>query len=98
MPFISISMFVLLGFIAFLSSTLNTVLAQKLHPNIKSMISGFINGFSWGAIGILLSFFGYIAQKIGIIQLLSLISIVPLIYSIIVLKIPDKILIKGEEK
>ena len=98
MPFISILMFVLLGFIAFLSSTLNTVLAQKLHPNIKSMISGFINGFSWGAIGILLSFFGYIAQKIGIIQLLSLISIVPLIYSIIVLKIPDKILIKGEEK
>ena len=96
LPLVSVSMFVLLGFIAFLSSTLNTVLAQKLHPNIKSMISGFINGFSWGAVGVLLSFFGYIAQKIGIIWLLSGISIIPLIYSLVVLKIPDKILVKGE--
>ena len=93
---LSISMFVSLGFIAFLSSTLNTVLAQRLHPNIKSMISGFINGFSWGAVGVLLSFFGYIAQKIGIIWLLSGISIIPLIYSLVVLKIPDTILVKGE--
>ncbi len=95
-PVVSVLMFILLGFISFLSSTLNTVLAQKLHPNIKSMISGFVNGFSWGAVGVLLSFFGYIAQQIGIINLLSLISVIPLIYSIVVLKIPDEILIKGE--
>ena len=95
-PVLSISMFVLLGFVSFLSSTLNTVLAQKLHPNIKSMISGFINGFSWGAVGVLLSLFGYIAQKIGIIWLLSIISLIPLIYSIVVSKIPDDILVKGE--
>lgn len=95
-PLLSISMFILLGFASFLSSTLNTVLAQKLHPNIKGMISGFINGFSWGTVGVLLSFFGYIAQKIGIIPLLGIISIIPLLYSIMVLKIPDEILIKGE--
>ena len=97
-PLISIFMFILLGFIAFLSSTLNTVLAQKLHPDIKSMISGFINGFSWGTIGVLLSVFGYIAQKIGIIHLLGIISVIPLLYSFVVLKIPDDILVKGEEK
>ena len=97
LPLISVSMFVLLGFIAFLSSTLNTVLAQKLHPNIKSMVSGFVNGFSWGAVGVLLSFFGYIAQKIGIIWLLSGISLIPLVYTIAILKIPDTILVKGEE-
>lgn len=95
-PLISIIMFILLGFVSFLSSTLNMVLAQKIHPNIKSMVSGFIGGFSWGAVGVLLSFFGYIAQKIGIIWLLSVISIIPLIYSIAVLKLPDEILIKGE--
>ena len=97
LPLVSISMFVLLGFMAFLSSTLNTVLAQKLHPNIKSMISGFVNGFSWGAVGVLLSFFGYIAQKIGIIWMLSGISLIPLIYSLVILKIPDTILVKGED-
>ena len=95
-PLLSISMFILLGFVSFLSNTLNTVLAQRLHPNIKSMISGFIGGFSWGAIGVLLSAFGYIAQKTGIIPLLCGISIIPLLYSIAVLKIPDEILVKGE--
>ncbi len=95
-PLLSVSMFVLLGFVSFLSSTLNMVLAQKLHPNIKSMISGFIGGFSWGAIGVMLSFFGYIAQQIGIIWLLGAISLVPLLYSPIILKIPDEILVKGE--
>ena len=60
------------------------------------MISGFINGFSWGAVGVLLSLFGYIAQKIGIIWLLSIISLIPLIYSTVVSKIPDDILVKGE--
>ena len=95
-PLLSISMFILLGFVSFLSNTLNTVLAQRLHPNIKSMISGFIGGFSWGAVGVLLSAFGYIAQKTGIIPLLCGISIIPLLYSIAVLKIPDEILVKGE--
>ena len=95
-PLLSISMFIILGYVSFLSSTLNMVLAQKLHPEIKSMISGFIGGFSWGAVGVLLSFFGYIAQKIGIIWLLSGISIIPLIYSYTIFKLPDKILVKGE--
>lgn len=95
-PVISILMFILLGFVSFLSSTLNMVLAQKLHPNIKSMISGFIGGFSWGAVGVLLSLFGYIAQKIGIIWLLSLISVVPFLYSVLIFKIPNEILVKGE--
>ena len=95
-PLLSISMFIILGFMSFLSSTLNMVLAQRLHPEIKSMISGFIGGFSWGAVGVLLSFFGYIAQKIGIIWLLSGISIIPLIYSYAVLKIPNEILVKGK--
>ena len=97
-PILSISMFVLLGFVAFLSSTLNTVLAQRLHPNIKSMVSGFVNGFSWGAVGVLLSFFGYIAQKIGIIWLLNAISLIPLVYTLVILNIPDIIFKKGEEK
>ena len=95
-PLLSISMFILLGFVSFLSTTLNTVLAQKLHPDIKSMISGFIGGFSWGAVGVLLSAFGYIAQKVGIIHLLCAISIIPLIYSLAIFKIPDEILVKGE--
>ena len=95
-PLLSVSMFVLLGFVSFLSSTLNMVLAQRLHPKIKSMISGFIGGFSWGAVGVLLSFFGYIAQKIGIIWLLSGISIIPLIYSYTIFKISDTILVKGK--
>lgn len=95
MPILSISMFVLLGFVSFLSSTLNMVLAQKLHPNIKSMISGFIGGFSWGAIGVMLPIFGFMAENIGYIRLLSAISLFPLFYSIAVFKIPDTILVKG---
>lgn len=95
-PLLSILTFIILGYLSFLSSTLNMVLAQKLHPEIKSMISGFIGGFSWGTVGVLLSFFGYIAQKIGIIWLLSGISLIPLIYSYAIFKIPDEILVKGK--
>ncbi len=50
--------FILIGYVSFLAVPVNMALAQRLMPEFKSMISGFIGGFSWGVIGIILPFSG----------------------------------------
>lgn len=81
--------FILLGYISFLSIPINMVMAQKTMPQYKSMISGFIGGFSWGVVGLMLPIISFIAQEFGILNILLVISAIPLICSYFVKFLPD---------
>ena len=65
-------------------------MAQKTMPQYKSMISGFIGGFSWGVVGVMLPLIGFIAEKIGIINTLLIISFIPVLLSYFVKFLPEK--------
>lgn len=90
MPLISIILFVMVGFMAMLSTSVNMTLAQNTMKEHKSMISGYIGGFSWGTIGVLFAPLSFLAEKIGIIHLLILVSIIPFVCSYFIKFLPDK--------
>ena len=87
---ISLLPFLLIGYVSFLSVPLNMVMAQKTMPQYKSMISGFIGGFSWGVIGLLLPLISLLAQKIGILNVLLIISTIPLVFSYYIKFLPEE--------
>ena len=90
LPILSFGLFVLTGFVTMLSVSINMVMAQKTMPEYKSMISGFIGGFSWGIVGVFLPLIGLIAQNTGIINTLLIISFIPVALSYFVKYLPDK--------
>jgi hypothetical protein len=59
-------------------------MAQKVLPEYKSIIGGFINGFSWGVVALLMTVIGYVAQATSIVPVLVAISFIPAISSRIV--------------
>ena len=63
-------------------------LAQKLMPDFKSMISGFIGGFSWGVIGILLPLISLLSEKFGFMNILLIMTFVPFAFSYFIKYIP----------
>lgn len=89
-PALSFVLFILTGFVAMLSVSINMVMAQKTMPQYKSMISGFIGGFSWGIVGVFLPLIGYVAQNIGIIKTLLIISFIPFVLAYFVKFLPDE--------
>lgn len=89
-PVLSFILFILTGFVTMLSVSINMVMAQRTMPQYKSMISGFIAGFSWGIVGVLLPLIGFVAQNIGIIKVLVIISFIPFLLSYFVKYLPDK--------
>lgn len=82
--------FILIGYASFLAVPVNMSLAQKIMPEFKSMISGFIGGFSWGVIGVILPLISFIAEKIGILHILLLITIIPLLFSYFIKYLPEE--------
>ena len=74
-----------------LSMSVNMVLAQKTMPKYKSMISGFIGGFSWGIVGVMLPLIGFVAEKITIPSTLLIISAIPFVLSYLLRYLPDDI-------
>ena len=89
-PVLSFILFILTGFVTMLSVSINMVMAQKTMPQYKSMISGFIAGFSWGIVGVMLPLIGFVAQNIGIIKVLVIISFIPVVLSYFVKYLPEK--------
>ena len=88
--FVALSAFILIGYVSLLASPVNMALAQKLMPELKSMISGFIGGFSWGVIGILLPLISILAEKIGMLNVLLAMTFIPLIFSYNIKYLPEK--------
>ena len=84
MPALSFVMFAIIGFITFFATPVTMSMAQRVLPQYKSIIGGFINGFSWGIVAVAMSIIGYIAQATSIVPVLVIISIIPAICSILV--------------
>lgn len=80
-PQVSFVIFALMGFVTMFATPITMSMAQKVLPQYKSIIGGFINGFSWGIVAIAMSIIGYIAQATSIIPVLVVISIIPVICS-----------------
>lgn len=84
LPTLSLVIFVIMGFITMMATPVTMVMAQNVIPEYKSIISGFINGFSWGIVAIAMSLLGFIAEKFGITNVLIFVSIIPAVCSILV--------------
>ena len=80
-PIVSLCVFTIIGFTTMLAQPVVLVLAQKILPKYKSIVSGFVNGFCWGLVALILSFMGSIAQKYGIMNVLLVLSFIPAVSS-----------------
>lgn len=91
-PVIALIDFVLMAFVLMLATPITMVLAQRELPQYKSIIGGFLNGFCWGVVGVLLSGIGFLAQKFGILQMLFIAGIIPAFcaYFVKYLKVEEK--------
>ncbi len=83
-PVISLIIYAITGFTTNFAQPVIVVLAQETLPKYKSLVSGFMNGFCWGIVAVTLSFIGVVAQKIGIINVLLILSTIPAICSFFV--------------
>ena len=83
-PAISLVIFVVMGFITMMATPVTMVMAQNVLPEYKSIISGFINGFSWGIVAIAMSHLGFIAEKFGITNVLLFVSVIPAVCSVLI--------------
>lgn len=88
-PIISIMFFVFMGFTTMLAQPVMIVMAQKILPDYKSIVSGFINGFSWGIVAVFLTIIGFSAQAFGITKVLIIVAFVPVIFSYFVRFLPE---------
>ena len=85
----SFVIFVLVGIVSMLSTSVNMTLAQNTVKEHKSMISGYVGGFSWGVMGVLFMPLSLAAQYIGIMKMLLVISAIPFVCAYLVRFLPD---------
>lgn len=83
-PFFAFSVYFLMGFVTMLAVPVTMNMAQSLIPEYKSIIGGFINGFSWGIVALIMSLNGYAAQTFGITKVLLGVSVIPAACSVLV--------------
>ena len=67
-----------------LATPVTMLMAQKVLPEYKSIIAGFINGFSWGVVAIIMSALGFVAEKFGIINVLVVVAFIPALCSTLI--------------
>lgn len=84
-PLISFAVYALMGLCTALAVPVTMVMAQGILPQYKSIIGGFINGFSWGIVAIALSGLGFAAQAKGIIPVLLVLAVIPAAASFFIL-------------
>ncbi len=83
-PVTSFIIFAIMGFVTMFATPITMSMAQNVLPQYKSIIGGFINGFSWGIVAIAMSIIGYIAQATSIVPVLVIISVIPALCSFMV--------------
>lgn len=84
LPSLSFVIFALMGFVTMFATPITMSMAQKVLPQYKSIIGGFINGFSWGIVAIAMSIIGFVAQATSIVPVLVILSAIPAICSYLV--------------
>ncbi|MCI1274055.1 MAG: MFS transporter [Clostridiaceae bacterium] len=77
LPTIALCIYILMGLTTMMAMPITMVMAQSVIPDYKSIIGGFINGFSWGIVAIFMTGIGFIAQANGIIPVLLCVSLIP---------------------
>ena len=82
-PVFSFLVYFVMGFVTMLAVPVTMNLAQSILPEYKSIIGGFINGFSWGIVALIMSLNGYVAQEFGITNVLLGVAFIPAIFSLI---------------
>ena len=95
-PTFALTVFILMGLIQWMAVPVTMVMAQSTIPEYKSIIGGFINGFSWGVVAILMTGIGFIAQAKGIIPVLVTVSAIPAVLSFPIIKMLFKLLDEKE--
>ena len=88
-PVLSVAIFIVMGFTTMLAQPVMIVMSQRILPDYKSIVSGFINGFSWGIVAIFLTVIGFLAQEFGIAKVLFTASFLPVIFAYFVKFLPD---------
>jgi FSR family fosmidomycin resistance protein-like MFS transporter len=85
LPFVLVA---LIGFVIMFAVPVMMSMAQKILPQYKSIIGGFINGFSWGVVAIIITMVSHIADTHNCIaQVILIISAIPAICSFLVNKL-----------
>lgn len=80
----SLIIFIIMGFVTMMATPVTMLMAQNVLPEYRSIISGFINGFSWGVVAIAMSMLGFVAENFGITNVLLFVAVIPAICSILV--------------
>ncbi len=80
-PTISTIIFFIMGFTTMLAQPLMVILGQKMFPQYKSIIAGLLVGFAWGIIALSLSVIGKFAEYFGIVNVLTVLFILPVLSS-----------------
>jgi len=88
---LSLGSLVMAEFFCFLTVPLNMSMAQKLMPQHKSMTAGFIGGFSWGIIGLMLPLFSFVAEHVGIMNVIIASTVIPLLFCFFIKYLPEKL-------
>lgn len=83
-PTFSLIIFIIMGFVTMMATPVTMLMAQNVLPEYRSIISGFINGFSWGVVAIAMSMLGFVAENFGITNVLLFVAVIPAICSILV--------------
>ena len=84
LPAFSFAVYFVMGFVTMLAVPVTMNMAQSIIPEYKSIIGGFINGFSWGIVALIMSLNGYVAQTFGITKVLLGVSVIPAVFSVFV--------------
>ncbi len=73
-PYFAAALFILTGFFILLSVSVTLVSAQKLVNKNKGVISGVMQGFSWGLGALFLAPMGFVGQYFGVDKILIIMS------------------------
>jgi len=69
-PLLAVIIFILTGYFIFLSVSVTIIAAQNLMKEHKGVISGVMQGFSWGIGALSLAPLGYIGEAVGVDKIL----------------------------
>lgn len=85
-PNFALLIYIIMGLTTMMAMPITMVMAQSVLPEYKSIIGGFINGFSWGIVAVFMTVLGFVAQANGIVPVLICISIIPAISAVFIVK------------
>ncbi|MBQ9688906.1 MFS transporter [bacterium] len=90
-PILSLIIFILMGYVIMFAQPIVLIMAQRTLPQYKSIVSGIINGFTWGIVAALLIALGIVAENIGIREVLTALAILPVLFCKLVKHLPNTV-------